>query len=332
MTITALADIGVNNYGDALAEARRCREDSALFDFSFMSRARVTGPRALHCLNQIQSRNLSSMQPGSICYSLCTDVEGNVEADITVWKFSDDCFEIFSGRHQDIERVAILLQGQNNFQDLSESTSVYALQGPGSLDLLCRSGGGDALRSLNYFQHDNFTICGVPCLIGRLGYTGEKGFEIIVDNPVKASSLWNILAELSQPAGVAAIDILRIEAGFVLFLNECRMTCNAYELGLGQFSEKPQSRCRFELVCFRADAQAFDMPWSPQLALSKPKAGEIIVSSASLSVLCDGVVGLGFTRLPYYRGNALNDPLGIFQNIKTVNKPLYDPLKVIPRS
>jgi glycine cleavage system aminomethyltransferase T len=79
-----LADIGVNNYGDPLEEARHCRQDSALFDFSFMSRARVTGRNAFQCLNKIQARDLSTMQSGDIRYCLCTDANGVVGADLTV--------------------------------------------------------------------------------------------------------------------------------------------------------------------------------------------------------------------------------------------------------
>jgi len=332
MTITRLADIGVNNYGDALAEARQCRDESALFDFSFMSRARITGPAAIQKLNSMQSRDLSTMKSGDIRYCLCNDDDGNVGTDITVWKFANDCFEIFSGRHHEIEQIAILMQDQNTFQDLSDSTSIFSLQGPLASDLLLRLGGGDAPGTLSYFQHESFSIGGIQCQIGRLGYTGEKGFEIVVDDPVNANILWNILSGACQPAGVAAIDILRIEAGFILFLNECRMACNARELGLGQFSETDQSRCRFELVCFQADEQVIGMPWSPSQELLPPKTGEIVVSSASLSTLFEGIIGLGFTRLPYYRGNAIVDPTGLFHNIKIASRPFYDPNKIIPRS
>lgn len=332
MEIARLADMGVNNYGDPLVEARQCRHDSALFDFSFMSRARITGPDALQCLNSIQLRDLSTMRSGDIRYCLCTDADGVVGADLTVWKIADDCFEIFSGRSQEIDLLAAQLQGQSSIQDLSDTTSVFSLQGPKALALLCRLVDGDALRALAYFQHDKFFIGGIPCQIGRLGYTGEKGFEIVIDDPAMADILWEILAGISQPAGVAAIDILRIEAGFILFLNECRMGCNAMELGLSRFSGIDQRCCRYELVCFRANQQAVDMPWSPPLKLPKPGEGEIIVSSASLSVLCDGVLGLGFVRHPYKQGNIFTDPSKLFHNVTIADRPFYDPYKKIPRS
>ena len=154
----------------------------------------------------------------------------------------------------------------------------------------------------------------------------------MVDDCAMADILWGILAGISQPAGVAAIDILRIGAGFILFLNECRMGCNALELGLSQFSGNDQHCCRYELVCFRANEQAVEMPWSPPAKLPGPEDGEIIVSSASLSVLCDGVLGFGFIKHPYKHDRTFTDPSDIFQDIKIVDKPFYDPYKQIPRS
>ena len=71
----------------------------------------------------------------------------------------------------------------------------------------------------------------MPCVIGRLGYSGEPGFEIIVDAELQAP-LWNELSGRARPAGFAATDILRIEAGLVLFANEFVVPVTPSEAGL----------------------------------------------------------------------------------------------------
>ncbi len=332
MSVTTLAELGVNNYGDPLDEARQCRRDSAVFDFSFMSRARITGTGALSYLNEIQSRNLSAMQSGDIRYCVYAEVDDIVSSDLTVWKFADDVFEIYSGRSRDIKLIATGLPADCGFKDLSKSTSIFSIQGPNSLSLLSRFGDRNALEALSYFQHNKISIGGVPCQIGRLGYTGEKGFEIVIDDRHGAERVWEMLLSISRPAGVAAIDVLRIEAGFILFLNECRMGCNATELGLGKFSNLGTPDVRYQLVCFRADEQSIDMPWSPATHLLAPREGEITVTSACLSMLCEGVLGMGFVRYPGRREIIYKDPTSEFNGIRMVHLPFYDPLKGIPRS
>jgi len=329
---TSLAELGTNNYGDPLEEARLCRRDCALFDFSFMSRFRITGDQALPGLHRIQSRDLGSMQAGDIRYCLHTGADDRVVSDLTVWKFADDSFEVFSGRQRDLEMVAERTRGVCGFEDLSASTSVFSIQGPGSLERLSRLGDTRALLSLAYFQHGNIALGGIPCQIGRLGYTGEKGFEIIVDDRDSAVKLWGMLSEACRPAGVAAIDILRIEAGFILFLNECRTGYNAVELGLDPFFDGDPSRRRFQLVCFRAREDTIEMPWSPPANLPEPGAGEITVTSAALNTLCEGILGLGFVRHPAMPGDLYRDPLDRFHGIRRVDLPFYDPGKRLPRS
>lgn len=332
MSLTTLAELGVNNYGNALEEARRCRLDSAIFDFSFMSRARISGPDTMRFLNGFQSRDLSSMQVGDIRYCLCSDADGIVSSDLTVWKFADDVFDIYSGRPQDLDLIKAGLPGNCGFKDLSGSTSIFSIQGPNSLNLLSRFGDRESLAALDYFQHGRVDMAGVACQIGRLGYTGEKGFEIVVEGRPESESVWDTLLSICRPAGVAAIDILRIEAGFILFLNECRMGCNAAELRLEKFSAANERDARYKLVCFRAEEQSIEMPWSPPAILPRPGKGEIVVTSVSQSVLCDGIVGLGFVRYADHDDTVFSDPSGRFDSIRRVDYPFYDSLKQIPRS
>jgi len=330
--VGGLADFGVAAYGDPLEEARHCRQHCALFDFSFMARGKLQGPGALGCLQGFQSRDLGAMRQGQIRYSLLTDSAAAVVADLTVWKISSDRYDIYLGKREDMLTIKEHIPSTAVFADLSENTRVFSLQGPASLSVLSRLTDGRRLRSLEYFQQDSFEVAGTHCQIGRLGYTGEKGFEIVVDNPVDGDKVWSMLAELAAPAGMIAADILRIEAGFILFLNECRAGCTARELGLGQFCLSGRGNPAYRLVCFTATAAADALPWSsPRQIVRAPAPGEILVTSASLSPLVDHVLGLGLVRWDHDDTLHLVDPKEKFRQIEVVNRPFYDPSKSLPR-
>ncbi len=86
------------DYGDVASEARACRADCALFDFSFMHRARVEGRNAAALVQALTPRPLAEMTPSCIHYALRLGTALYVEADITVWRIDERSFEVFSGR------------------------------------------------------------------------------------------------------------------------------------------------------------------------------------------------------------------------------------------
>lgn len=313
----------VRDYGDVDAEWRAARKDAALFDFSFMSRARLAGAGAAAALNAFQPRPVERLAVGRIAYALRLAADGFVRTDLTVWRLAEDVFELYSGDHRDIDDLLAMAGDDVAVTDLSEH-AVFAVQGPSTparMHALC----GDALDGLDYFGFRAIEVHGLPVLAGRLGYTGEKGVELIVDAD-HAAVLWQHLADRLPPAGFAAIDRLRIEAGFVLFANECRLPVRPADLGLGGFADDPAPP-RWRLTGFRA-AQALPAePWRPPGPPRPPRAGEIAVTSACRHG--DGVIGLGFVDA----GSAaarLHDPV-TFGEVVAASIPFLDPEKRRPR-
>jgi glycine cleavage system aminomethyltransferase T len=74
-------------------------------------------------------------------------------------------------------------------------------------------------------------IAGLPVTIGRLGYSGELGYELIVPTDA-AGGLWRELATDARECGFDAANSLRIESGYILFMNELSRPVNPFELGL----------------------------------------------------------------------------------------------------
>jgi aminomethyltransferase len=321
-----------NDFGDPIGEARSCREECALFDFSFLECVRLRGPDALSVVEVFARRPLATLAQGAIAYAIRTDSRGAALADLTIWRTGVDTFEVMSGRREDVLALMACASAKVETADLGETRAVFAVQGPGALDALRQLGRLETVAGLAYFQFAQAELAGVACTLGRLGYTGEAGFEIILPRNA-ASSVWRELVRHARPAGFIAIDVLRIEAGFVLFANEFRLPVSPAALGLQQFhADQKAGAVEVKLVCFQAEADLLSLPWIGRSPPQRPvKPGDIAITSACNSILAGGVLGLGFIAATTADGAALQDPSGEFQQIRPAPRPFYDALKRRPR-
>jgi glycine cleavage system T protein (aminomethyltransferase) len=325
-----------NDFGDPAAEARACRTDCALFDFSFLECARLHGSRARAVIETFAGRRLETLAERQIAYALRVDAGGNVVADLTIWRTGTQTFEVMSGRHDDIAVLLDLAGTEIEVTDLTAQRATFAAQGPRALDALRNLGNVDVIRQLPYFSFGHADLAGIPCMIGRLGYTGEPGFETIVARE-RAGDLWRAMSRHLRPAGFVAADMLRVEAGFPLFTNEFSLPVSPAEAGLARFhgaDDRPE--CAIKLISFRADAPALSFlswPWRPARTPERPtRLGEIAVTSACDSIMAGGVLGLGYALAGTSPSTQLRDPTGIFRNVGLTALPFYDTAKRRPRA
>jgi aminomethyltransferase len=320
------------DFGDPAGEARACREDSALFDFTFLDCARIQGPGARSVIEAHVQRRLDTLAPGAIAYAVRTDSSGRARADLTVWRTGEDSFEVMSGRGEDLTALLACASAQVETSNVGDVRSVFAIQGPGALDALRRLGKVDTIASLSYFHFIQVELTGTHCTVGRLGYTGEAGFEIILPRS-EGPRVWQELSRHSRPAGFVAADTLRIEAGFVLFANEFSLPVSPAEVGLRQFqSVQTAQQAALRLVSFRADADRLSLPWKGEGLLDRPtEPGIIAITSACNSVVAKAVLGLGFVTASTPNKATLHDWSGQFRQIRQTPLPFYDTQKRRPR-
>lgn len=320
------------DFGDPAGEARACREDSALFDFTFLDCVRVQGPGAQSVIEAYIQRPLNTLAQGAIAYAVRTGSFGAALADLTVWRTGVDSFEVMSGRSEDLTAFMACASAQVETTNLGDFRAVFAVQGPGALDALRRLGKVETLASLSYFHFAQTELAGASCTVGRLGYTGEAGFEIILPRS-EGPRVWRELSRYSRPAGFIAADTLRIEAGFVLFTNEFSLPVSPAEAGLRQFHvERAAAKAALRLVSFRADADRLSLPWKREGSLDRPaEPGIIAITSACNSVVANGVLGLGFVTASTANEATLYDPSGQFREIRQTPLPFYDTQKRRPR-
>jgi len=322
-----------HDFGDAAAEARMCRTDCALFDFSFLECALLEGDRARSVIETFTGRSMIALRQNEILYALRAGATGEITADWTVWRTGPESFEVMSGRHEDVLDLLACAGPGIKVVDATAARAVFAVQGPGALDALRKLGDVHQIKPLRYFTFCRAHLAGIACTVGRLGYTGEAGFEIVIERR-RASDLWQALSACVAPAGFAATDILRIEAGFVLFTNEFRLPVSTREAGLGKFGrptdpQKPE----ITLVSFRAEADQLSWPWQPSRDLQRPvMPGTIVVTSACESIVAGGILGLGYMLAGTTPATKLHDSAGTFRNIRLAPKPFYDTPKQRPRA
>jgi glycine cleavage system aminomethyltransferase T len=332
----ALADFAViDDFGDPAAEARACRTACALFDFSFVECAQLRGGAARQTLEIFTGRSLAQLTIGKICYALRVNAAGHLLADLTVWRIDEETFEVMSGRREDVADL-IACAGPGLRATALPDRAIFAVQGPASLDALRRLGRIDGIEALRYFCFIDAHLAGIPCRIGRLGYSGEAGFEIICPKSA-AEHLWQSIALHARPAGFVALDTLRIEAGLPLFCNEFRVPATPAEAGLGRFYDRALPAPRIQLVSFVGTPNDPAWPRRPGgSSLPRPSAiGEIVVTSACTSVVRggrgDSIIGLGYVLAGEEAGAALHDPSGSFRDIRQTALPFYHQAKRRPR-
>lgn len=288
------------DFGDAAAEHRATRDACGLFDFSFMGAWEIRGPGAAAHLSRLQTRDLAALAPGRCAYTLLLREDGTVLNDATVWMISPERYLLFTGRPSDGGWVA----GDGGTPGVHvhprEPSAVIALQGPASGAVLAALAGSDFVRGLGYFGFAEAPMPGGPCLVARLGYSGELGYEIVVEAP-RAVAMWRALVAAGgayglREAGFAAADSLRIECGHILFLRELARDRLPAELGLARLvtSGDPAMRGGPDLRQLAGVPPArlvgVALAGSPAPADAPP----IELTSEADSPTCGGRIGLGF--------------------------------------
>jgi len=231
-------------YASDLAEHRAVRSAAGLFDLSHMGEIRLRGPEAGRALDVALVGWLSQVQPGRARYSMITNEFGEVIDDLVVYRLADDDFMVVANASNAPVVARELVSRAAPFDvevtDESEATALIAVQGPLAEQIVTGLAAGDAeaVRGLRYYASVPATVAGVEALVARTGYTGEDGFELFVPAD-HAVALWRSLLGTGAedglvPAGLAARDSLRLEAGMPLYGHELDLSTTPYDAGLGR--------------------------------------------------------------------------------------------------
>ncbi len=236
--VTAEASVPLR-FSDPWEEHWCVRRAAGLFDFSFMSCFVITGTEAEVFLETLQTRTLRHPVAGRILYTLLCREDGTVFNDATVWCFGAQSYWLFTGRRTDRDHIhEVAGPFDVEVEERSGQHAVIAVQGPRAAAVLSETLGEAPVAGLGFFRFRPVTVFGQRAWLGRLGYSGERGYELVVDARA-AVAVWEGLRDAGARGGLAecgfeAADSLRIEAGFILFSHELQPRVTPAALGYGR--------------------------------------------------------------------------------------------------
>ncbi|MCE7482781.1 glycine cleavage system protein T [Microbacterium profundi] len=294
-------------YTSDLAEHHAVRQAAGLFDISHMAEFLVTGDFAAEFLDYSLAGRLSTMAIGKAKYSLVLAEDGGIIDDVIVYRLAEDRFLVianagnrgfvdaaFASRVRSfpsrIERdLHPRAEGEDrsfagflgdrgvDVDDVSDTYALLAVQGPASEAIAAATAGITDVSILwadqKYYAWADAFFLGAPLLIARTGYTGEDGFELLVRSE-DAVALWDAVLAAGEthgivPAGLAARDTLRLEAGMPLYGHELSREIKPAQAGLGRVVASDKT----DFIGKDAVAPAEDAPVLVGLAAEGKRAG-----------------------------------------------------------
>ncbi len=210
--------------GGVVAEHTAVRERVGVFDVSHLGKARVSGPGAAAYVNDCLTNDLRRIGPGKAQYTLCCADDGGVVDDLIVYlRGDDDVFLVPNAANTGrvVELLAASAPDALSVENLHESYGVIAVQGKLSDEVLSALG---LPVDHDYMSFVETQWDGLPVMVLRSGYTGERGYELV---PAwdSAGALWDaVLGQVRErgglPCGLGARDTLRTEMGYPLHGND----------------------------------------------------------------------------------------------------------------
>jgi len=198
-----------------------CRKKSGLFDVSHMGFFEFQGSEVLSWLSTIGTQQYMNFANGRCGYTHFLDQNGNIIDDM-IFAVASDHRVLGVPNASMISTMWDWFQsnlpedGSIEIRDLSEDTSIIALQGPESSSVLENVLGFENVVSRFRCQEISPNNLGITGWIQGTGYTGEKGVEIFIPNN-QAAKLWSSLVGSGAiPVGLGARDTLRLEKGYLL--------------------------------------------------------------------------------------------------------------------
>lgn len=255
-------------YSSDLAEHHAVRQAAGLFDISHMGEILIDGDLAAEFLDFALAGAISAVPIGRAKYTMILAEDGGIIDDLIVYRMGERRFLVVANAgNREVVAEALRERGPefartrvaeatttgavfgfvggdpgSTLEDISDQVALIALQGPLAERILSEVPGvtqlSQPLAELRGYAWASAVFEGEQLLVARTGYTGEDGFELMIPTG-KAVALWRALLATGEPhglvpAGLAARDTLRLEAGMPLYGHELSRDIVPAQAGLGR--------------------------------------------------------------------------------------------------
>lgn len=221
-------------------EHETVRNAIGVFDVSHMGEFILKGEGALDLIQRVTSNDASKLIPGKAQYSCLPNNDGGIVDDLLVYKIDENTWMLVvnaSNIEKDWNWIMKHNSGNVEMHDISDKTSLLAVQGPKAIDALQKLT-DVTLADIPYYSFVKGTFAGCPnVVISNTGYTGAGGFELYFENQY-ANKIWDEVMAAGKeygvkPTGLGCRDTLRLEMAFCLYGNDIDDTTSPLEAGLG---------------------------------------------------------------------------------------------------
>ncbi len=228
------------HYGSQVDEHEQVRIDAGMFDVSHMTVVDLRGEQVRPFLRRLVANNVDKLKvSGKALYTCMLNEQGGVIDDLIVYYLNEQFFRLVvnaATREKDLEWIR--KQAAAFAVDVAEQPQfgMIAVQGPNARSKvlnLIREEDRERVRKIGKFvATEAQTVDGLSVFVARTGYTGEDGFEILVE-AAQTPTFWNALVHQGvKPAGLGARDTLRLEAGMNLYGSDMDEQTSPYEAAL----------------------------------------------------------------------------------------------------
>jgi aminomethyltransferase len=199
------------------------RNATSAYDLTPMVKYRIAGADALRFLNRLMTRDMRKLAPGRVAYSVWCNDSGQLIDDGTVFCLAANEYRLCTAERQLDWLYASRIGFDVEIAEVTAEVAALALQGPTSCAVL-RALGLAGVERLKPFELGQFELpqapAPLPIMVSRTGFTGDLGYELWMQ-PADAEKVWDALMEAGRtrgirPIGSRALNIARIEAGFLL--------------------------------------------------------------------------------------------------------------------
>ena len=201
------------DYGDPAGEALAVQRTAGLIDVSTLGKLVVRGPDAGELLDRLYPNRMSNLAPGRIRYGvLCSDA-GRITDDGTVGRLDEDTFYVTttsSGAGAAEQWFSWWLADWGldaHLTDVTQGVAAVNLAGPNARKILSRVTDIDVSNeAFGYMDGKRADVGGVPCLLLRIGFVGEVGYEIHY-SAAHGARLWDVLMEAGSDLGITPFGL-----------------------------------------------------------------------------------------------------------------------------
>jgi sarcosine oxidase subunit alpha len=232
-----------HSYGDIEAEVQAVHGAVGLIDVSTLGKLIVSGPDAAEFLERLYPNRFGDMKPGRIRYAVLNTDSGRIMDDGTIARLDEDTYYVTT-TSTGAGAVVEWFEWWNavwgydlQISDVTGGVAAVNVAGPRARDLMARLTDLDVSNEgLSYLDARQGLIAGVPCLVLRIGFVGELGYELHFPSPY-GEYMWDTLLERGEdlgirPFGLEPQRVLRLEKMHILVGQDTDSESNVIEANL----------------------------------------------------------------------------------------------------